>query len=164
MIKNIICDLSEVIISGYHGIETIIGEKTDIAAEDFLKRKKEVTDVFLDAMRGKYSEDEYLDYLLKGKDWKISKKELKEFIRQNLNVPVKGTMKIIEKLKDKYHLILLSDHVKEWMEYILENNTDIAIFDHQYFSYEYGKLKEDEGCFEYVLQDLRNISKRDDFY
>lgn len=159
MIKNVICDLSEVIISGYHGAEEIVGQNTNISAEEFFKRKKEMTSVFLDAMRGKYSEDEYLDCLLEGMNWDISKEVLKKLIRQNLNVPVKGTIEIIQKLKGKYQLILLSDHVKEWMEYIAENNTEVSIFDRQYFSYEYGKLKEDEGCFEYILEDLRDTFK-----
>lgn len=56
MIKNIIFDLSEVIISGYHGVENIIEENTNIKKEEFLKRKKEVRDVFLEAMRGEFEE------------------------------------------------------------------------------------------------------------
>lgn len=40
MIKNIIFDLSEVIISGYYGVEKIIEQNTKISAEEFLKRKK----------------------------------------------------------------------------------------------------------------------------
>lgn len=43
MIKNIIFDLSEVIISGYHGVEKIIEQNTNILAEEFLARKKRGT-------------------------------------------------------------------------------------------------------------------------
>lgn len=39
MIKNIIFDLSEVIIFGYHGVENIIEQNTNISSEEFLKRK-----------------------------------------------------------------------------------------------------------------------------
>ena len=60
-------------------------------------------------------------------------------------------MKIIEKLSEQYNLILLSDHIKEWVEYILSTNKELEIFKHKYFSYEYGKLKTDEGTFNYVL-------------
>lgn len=152
MIKNIIFDLSEVIISGYHGVEKIIEQNTDILAEEFLKRKEETLDIFLDTMRGKYSEDEYLEYLLNGTNWNISKEKLKNMIRENLNIPVNGTMNIVKKLKSNYNLILLSDHVKEWMEYILENNIEINIFEHKYFSYTYGRLKSDVESFKYVLE------------
>lgn len=153
MIKNIIFDLSEVIISGYHGIENLIEENTDVSAKEFYKRKQETMDVFFDAMRGKYSEDEYLDILLNETNWNITKKDLKKLIRKNLNVPVKGTLEIVKNLSEEYNLILLSDHIKEWMDYIFENNLELNIFKKKYFSYEYGKLKSDEGCFEYVLKD-----------
>lgn len=154
MIKNIIFDLSEVIISGYIGVEKIIEKNTSISSEKFLERKKETINIFLDTMRGKYSEDEYLSYLLQDTNWKISKDELKLFIRENLNRPVKGTMNIIKTLKENYNLILLSDNIKEWMNYIFENNEDLAIFDHKYFSYDIKGLKLDEDTFEYIINDL----------
>ncbi len=155
MIKNIIFDLSEVIISGYHlEVIGIIEKNAKIAGDVFLERKLETLDVFLDAMRGKFSEDEYIEKLLEGMNWNIDKKELKRLIRQGLNIAVKGTMEIVKKLKCQYNLILLSDHIKEWVEYILENNAKLAIFEYQYFSYHYGLLKTDEGCFEYILKDL----------
>lgn len=154
MVKNMIFDLSEVIVSGYHGTEKVVAQNTDLLAEDFLARKTKVADFFLDTMRGKHSEDEYCAHLLEGMDWKLSSQKVKELIRQNLNVPVEGTLEIIKKLKGKYRLILLSDNVKEWVDYILENNDELRIFDHLYFTYEYGLLKSDEGCFEHLLKDL----------
>ena len=152
MIKNIIFDLSEVIISGYHGAEKIIEENTNISSEEFLKRKKETINIFLDTMRGKYSEDEYLETLIENTNWNINKEMIKKSIRQNLDTKVDGTIKIIDTLKEKYNLILLSDHVKEWVDYILSTNQELEIFKHQYFSYEYGMLKDDEGTFKYILE------------
>lgn len=152
MIKNIIFDLSEVIISGFHKAEYIIEKNTNIKAEEFLEQRKEVNDIFIDTMRGKHTEDEYIEALLKGTDWNLSKETIKESIRQNLDIKVEGTMRIVEKLKDKYNLILLSDHIKEWVDYILDTNKELEIFEHKYFSYEYGKLKTDEGTFKNVLE------------
>ncbi len=154
MIKNIIFDLSEVIISGYHGAEIIIEKNTNISAKKFLERKEETINMFLDTMRGRYSEEEYLSDLLKNTNWGISKDELKILIRRNLNRPIKGTMNIINALKENYNLILLSDHVKEWMDYIFENNEELKIFNHKYFSYDIKRLKSDEGTFEYIINDL----------
>lgn len=152
MIKNIIFDLSEVIISGYHGVEHIIEQNTNISSEEFLKRKKETINVFLDTMRGKYSEDEYLETLIEKTNWNENKEIIKRSIRQNLDTKVDGTIKIIESLKEKYNLILLSDHIKEWVDYILNTNKELEIFKHKYFSYEYGMLKNDEGTFKYILE------------
>ncbi len=152
MIKNIIFDLSEVIISGYHGAEKIIEENTNISSEEFLKRKKETINIFLDAMRGKYIEDEYIEALIENANWNVNKEVVKKCIRQNLDTKVDGTIKIIDTLKEKYNLILLSDHIKEWVDYILSTNQELEVFKHQYFSYEYGLLKDDEGTFKYILE------------
>lgn len=152
MIKNIIFDLSEVIILGYHGVEDIIEQNTNIKKEEFLKRKQETLNMFLETMRGKYTEDEYIEELLRDTNWDIDKEMVKKYFRKNLDIKVEGTMDIIKKLHNRYNIILLSDHIKEWAEYILESNKDIKIFDKKYFSYEYGILKKDKETFKYILE------------
>lgn len=59
MIKNIIFDLSEVIISGYWRIENLIEKKYEIPAEDFLQQKINKNELFLDLMRGNLKEEDY---------------------------------------------------------------------------------------------------------
>ncbi len=152
MIKNIIFDMSEVIISGYHGVEKLLREQFGIPEQDFKEQKQLKNELFLDLMRGILSEEEYLEELLKGTNWNISLKQLKTAIRQNLNRPVPGTIEIVRKLKDNYQLILLSDHTKEWVEYIEENNKDLKIFDKKIFSYDIGAVKSDEQTFKIVLE------------
>lgn len=152
MIKNIIFDLSEVIISGFHKTEEIIEKNTNIKAEEFLAKRREVEDIFLEAMKGKYTEDEYIEALLKDTNWNVDRNTMKQLIRENLNIEVKGIKELINKLKGKYNLILLSDHIKEWVEYILSTNKDLDVFKHKHFSYEYGMLKGDEGTFKYILE------------
>lgn len=154
MIKNIIFDLSEVIISGYHGVEKILEQQYAIPEEEFKKQKFLKYEYFLELMRGNLSEEEYLEELLKRTNWNISIEQLKTAIRQNLNQPVPGTMEIVKELKAKgnYQLILLSDHTREWMEYIEENNKDLKIFDKKIFSYDIGAVKSDEQTFKTVLE------------
>ncbi len=163
MIKNIIFDLSEVIISGYYGVEDILKEKTSIRREEFLKRKEETLPYFLDTMRGKHTEEEYWDYFLEGTSLNTTTEELKSIIRENLNVPVKGTIELIRKLKGHYNLILLSDHVQEWFKYIIKDFKDISLFDYKFLSYETGKLKTDEGCFQLVIDKL-NINPKETIF
>ena len=152
MIKNIIFDLSEVIISGYHETEKIIERQYAIPEEEFKKQKLFKYEYFLDLMRGDLSEEEYLEELLQGTNWNLSLEQLKIAIRQNLNQPVPGTMEIVKELKGKYQLILLSDHAREWMEYIEENNKDLNIFDQKIFSYDIGVVKSDKQTFKIVLE------------
>jgi len=144
--------LSEVIIAGYHGAEYIIEKEYGIPAMEFIKRKQETIEIFLEAMRGKIKEEEYWNQLLKGMNWDITVQDLKNAIRKNLNQPVEGTMDIIKEMKNRYHLILLSDHIEEWVDYIKEINQDINVFDKKIFSYEIGSLKSDEKTFKTILQ------------
>lgn len=154
MIKNIIFDLSEVIISGYHGVERLLKEQFGIPEQDFKEQKQLKNELFLELMRGNLSEKEYLEELLQGTNWNISVEQLKTAIRQNLNQPIPGTMEIVKQLKakGKYQLILLSDHAREWMEYIEEKNKDLKIFDKKIFSYDIGTVKSDEQTFKIVLE------------
>ena len=152
MIKNIIFDMSEVIISGYHGVEKILEQQYAIPEEEWERQRLSKNELFLNLMRGNLSEEEYLEELLKGTNWNISVEQLKTAIRQNLNQPVPGTMEIVRKLKDNYQLILLSDHTREWMEYIEENNKDLKIFDKKIFSYDIGTVKSDKQTFKIVLK------------
>ena len=155
MIKNIIFDMSEVIISGYFGVEETLEKDYSIPADEFIIRKQTDTlNFFLDTMRGKHSEDEYCSYLLEGTNWNISIDELKKVFRKNLNIPVPGVMQIIKELKNKYKLILLSDYVKEWKEWLFKRNSELSIFDYMYFSYEHKKLKSDEGTFQFIIDTL----------
>lgn len=107
--------------------------------------------MFLDTMRGKYTEDEYIDCLLNGTNWQITCDEMKCIIRENMNISVDGMIHLIKKLSVNYNIVLLSDHVKEWVDFILENNNDLDIFKYKFFSYDIGKLKTDEGTFAYIL-------------
>lgn len=163
MIKNIIFDLSEVIISGYHGIEKIMEKNYGIKTDEFIKQKTKLWDMFLELMRGKYTEDEYTKKLLENTNWEISIEDMKKLFRENLNIPVSGTMDIIKKLNGKYKLILLSDHIKEWLDYILENNRELDIFDEKIFSHKLGKLKSDEGTFKLILEKL-NINANETIF
>ena len=154
MIKNMIFDLSEVIISGYHGVEKLLREQYGIPEQGFKEQKQLKNEFFLDSMRGNLSEEEYLKELLQGMDWSISIDQLKTAIRQNLNQPIPGTMEIVKQLKEKgnYQLILLSDHVREWVKYIEENNKDLQMFDRKIFSYDIGVVKSDKQTFKIVLE------------
>lgn len=152
MIKNIIFDLSEVIISGYYGTEKILGDMLGIDyndVDDVLKGSD-----FLELMKGNISEDKYINKILSNTKWDITIEEFKEIIRKNHNREISGTMEIIKKLKGRYNLILLSDHVNEWVQDILNRNKELEIFDKKYFSYELKSLKADVNTFKNVIEDL----------
>lgn len=159
MIKNIIFDMSEVIISGYHGVGKLLENQYGIPEEEFEKQRLLKNDIFLDLMRGNLTEDEYLNQLVQGTNWNISIEELKKSIRLNLNRPIPGTIEIVQKLKGNYQLILLSDYVREWMEYIEKRNEKLGIFDKKFFSYDIGTVKSEVKTFEIVLEQAHIIAE-----
>ena len=158
MIKNIIFDMSEVIISGYHGVEKILEQQYAIPEEEWERQRLSKNELFLNLMRGNLSEEAYLEELLQGTNWNISIEQLKTAIRLNLNRPVPGTMKVVRELKGKYQLILLSDYVREWMKYIEERNEDLRIFDKKIFSYNIGTTKSEVETFETVLEQTKIVA------
>ena len=158
MIKNIIFDMSEVIISGYHGVEKILEQQYAIPEEAWERQRLSKNELFLNLMRGNLSEEAYLEELLQGTNWNISIEQLKAAIRSNLNRPVPGTMKVVRELKGKYQLILLSDYVREWMKYIEERNEDLRIFDKKIFSYNIGTTKSEVETFETVLEQTKIVA------
>lgn len=46
MIKNIIFDMSEVIISGYHGVERLLAREYGIPEEEFEKQRLAKNEIF----------------------------------------------------------------------------------------------------------------------
>ena len=158
MIKNIIFDMSEVIISGYHGVEKILEQQYAIPEEAWERQRLSKNELFLNLMRGNLSEEAYLEELLQGTNWNISIEQLKTAIRSNLNRPVPGTMKVVRELKGKYQLILLSDYVREWIKYIEERNEDLRIFDKKIFSYNIGTTKSEVETFETVLEQTKIVA------
>ena len=144
--------MTEVIISGYHGVEKLLKQQYAIPEEEWEAQRLSKNELFLDLMRGNLSEEAYLEELLQGTNWNISIDQLKEAIRSNLNRPVPGTMKIVGELKGNYQLILLSDYVKEWMKYIEERNQDLRIFDKKIISYNIGTTKSEVQTFRTVIE------------
>ena len=150
--------MSEVIISGYHGVEKILEQQYAIPEEEWERQRLSKNELFLNLMRGNLSEEAYLEELLQGTNWNISIEQLKTAIRLNLNRPVPGTMKVVRELKGKYQLILLSDYVREWMKYIEERNEDLRIFDKKIFSYNIGTTKSEVETFETVLEQTKIVA------
>ena len=137
----------------------LIEKKYGIPAQEFLERKREKNERFLDLMRGKLTEEQYWEELLEGMNWNITIEDLKRTSREYLNQPVEGTREIVKALKGKYQLILLTDHVKGWMEYLKEKNEDIELFDQKIVSYELGSVKPDEETFPKVLEKAHIVAE-----
>ena len=150
MITTIIFDLSEVLIAGLIGIERELAPLVDLSEKKFLKSLW--TDSFKELMKGNISEDEYLDDVFKINNWKVDKELFKTVIRKNFHKEVEGMIRLIEELSKKYKLILLSDHAREWIEYIDKIHPFLNLFVRKYFSFQTGEIKREKRAFELLLK------------
>lgn len=156
MVKYIISDLSEVIIEGFMGIGRELSPILDISVKEIELEKTKNFQLFIELMVGKMSEDEYVTEFLNRTKWNISVKDFEKIMRKVLDKKIPGTIDVLRKIKNtgKYKLVLLSDNVKEWIDYILKTNDDLKIFDYMFFSYELETIKEDSITFVRVLDKL----------
>jgi putative hydrolase of the HAD superfamily len=152
MIKYIIFDLSEVLISGVLGVEKVLAEKIPQSMEAISKSL--YGNWFNEYMIGGISEDIYLTEIVKRQNWNIEIDDLKKYIRDNFHNEVEGMPGLLEKLSSKYKLILHSDHSKEWIDYIKSVHPFLNLFEHMLFSYELGMTKHFPSTFSKALERL----------
>ena len=157
MYKYIISDLSEVIIQGFMGIAEELEPIIKIPKKEIELEKTKNYPLFVELMEGKMSEDEYIEKLLGITKWNISIEKFKSTMRKVLDKKMPGTIDVLRKVKqtNKYTLVLLSDNVKEWIDYVEKNNKDLDIFDYKFFSYELGTIKDDNITFVKVLDKIK---------
>lgn len=149
MIQTIIFDLSEVLIAGLLGVERQLAPRVG-------RPKSDVLDALggprLEALCcGRLSEDQFLAQILAEQQWDVTVGELKAVIRRNLERPVDGMDVLLEQLRQRYELVLLSDHAAEWVTHIRSVHPFLEAFSAQYFSYELGMMKREAATFETVL-------------
>lgn len=111
---------------------------------------------------GKITEDEYWDDFLKVLKTREKlevrseklKKELKKKVRSSL-FPTDQTTRIIPLLKNHYRLGILSNHSKEWSEYMKQKFELFKFFDQLIFSCDVGFRKPDPRIYEIALESLK---------
>jgi len=154
-ITHLIFDLSEVIIRGLVGIDDALGELLGIKSDTLLHT---FGGGDLEALcKNEIAEDDYLKKIITKEKWHCSLIELKKIIRNNFHVMIGNMNELIEKLSGKYTLVLLSDHAREWIEYIEEYHRFLHNFAVRMYSFETGHLKSETYNFQKLLTDL-NIS------
>ena len=150
MITTIIFDLSEVYLKGIFGSHTNLEKKLGFSVADEYFYNEE----FNQFMLGQLTEDDYWRSIIRKNSWDISIEALKQIARKNF-IEIKGTRKIIEKLKEmEYTLVLLSNHGKEWIEYCEKKYSYHKLFQHIFYSYQLKLSKPNKKIFITLLNTL----------
>ncbi len=62
---------------------------------------------------------------------------------------------LLDQLAMRHELVLLSDHAREWIEYIQEIHPFLRLFQSHHFSYELRQIKRQPSTFTKVLQRIQ---------
>jgi len=146
---TIIFDLSEVIIAGLLGVEKPLSEK--LCVNENLILPAFGGELLQELCRGRISETDFISNALCQHEWTAPVEEIKTIIRQNFHHRVPNMDLIIKKLSIRYELALLSDHAKEWVDYIKATHPFLSIFGNQIFSFELSQTKKEISTFEKAL-------------
>ena len=152
MIECIIFDLSEVLIAGLVGIERELVHVLPVPEEEILPCFG--GDLFHELLIGNISEDTYLKQIIEREKWTVSAAELKAAIRNNFHNEIEGSISLLPRLAPRYQLVLLSDHAREWVAYIMSIHPFLEIFEHAFFSYDLKRTKQDPETFLQVLDTI----------
>jgi HAD superfamily hydrolase (TIGR01509 family) len=151
-IHTIIFDLSEVLIAGLFGIEVPLAKQLRVPSSTILPAFG--GDLLEELCCARLTEDEYLERIISQQGWSVSPEHLKPVIRRNFHRNVPGMQPVLNRLKPRYELVLLSDHALEWMAYIQMVHSFFDKFGALFFSYELGQTKSDLTTFALVLDEL----------
>jgi putative hydrolase of the HAD superfamily len=147
-IELIIFDLSDVLIKGMEGVEIALAKEL----------RKDVSHVSKEMFSfdyrlfwiGETKEDDCLKNLIKTYRWNIDVEKLKQLIRNNF-YEIPGTRKIINELKKRYQITLLSVNPPEWVTF-LEDKFDIrSLFPQRHYSYEIKSTKREKEAFQFII-------------
>lgn len=140
----VIFDLSEVLICGLVGIEVSLApmvgltpcETLALFAGDHLQRY----------CRGEITEEDYLGDIIQRAP-ALPMNDIKEAIRRNFAVTVPGTRELASELAALYRVVLLSDHGREWVDYIMTIHPWLDSWPERFFSFERGVTKREVKAF-----------------
>jgi HAD superfamily hydrolase (TIGR01509 family) len=152
-VTQIVFDLAEVILSGIPGVEVPLGEVFSVPAETVLPGM--AGQIMDDYCRGLKSEGRFWEETCNRNAWSGRIDEAQRVLRENLHVKIPGTEDILRELAAKGNATyLLSDHGREWVDYMLGVHDFFEVFDRRFFSFEFGSIKSEQITFRKLLSEI----------
>lgn len=170
----ILTDLSEVLISGFYGIENILGDRFAVSPEGKAALAKKLWErhlvtnhVFLELLRGKITEDEYWQEFFQGEQWVFGLEEAKAAFSANMRHVIPGTLELYQRITRHPHTLtrgyyvygrptvyIVSDHIDSRINEIKAEHPDIfRVATDQFWSCDIGMVKQDPGFFAWLLDE-----------
>lgn len=151
-IKTIFFDLSEVLLTGLFGTAHQLTSVLDLRPDVIDRHLK--NPVWDKLLTGRAFEDEYWQAVRQDSGWNVPTHLLQQAVRQNFR-ELEGTRAHILDLRRRgYRLGLISNHVREWAEWLERQFHFRSLFDDHIFSFDVGMTKPDRAIFSLALQRL----------
>lgn len=158
MTKNkrttLIFDLSETLVYGLLGVEGRLAALLAIDPHEVLPAFG--GELFQDVLCGRMTEEAYLAAVIRKAGWQVEQGMLKHAIRENMHQRVPGMEALVGELAAAgYPLVLATDHVAEWLEYLMAVHPFLGRFHPLFSSCELGSTKREQRTFERILKTLQ---------
>lgn len=155
-VTTLVFDLSDVLIGG---MGDLVGPLPSALGLDEEKCYELVNGQWLvELCHGEISEDEYLRRILACRvngNPGMEAKEMKRLIRCGFHQQVPAMDHLVRLLARRYQVVLLSDHAREWIEYIHEVHPFLSVFPQHFYSFEAGHSKRQGTAFGNLLRMIR---------
>ena len=151
LITTIIVDVGEVQITGWD-----VGKRLEpiLKTSDTQILKKLAGDDLRAFFIGSMTEEEFWKRVITRNEWPIDVATLKKAVRESFR-EVEGTREILEKLRlHGFKLGLISNHGKEWVEYISKKFDYHMLFHSTLYSFEVAMSKSDKRMYKILLEKL----------
>ena len=155
-VTTLIFDLSDVLIGGMGDIVAPLPSALGLSED----RCYELVNGqwLVELCCGEISEDEYLGRILSCRvngSPGMEPQEMKRLIRLGFHHQVYGMEALVRLLARRYQAVLLSDHAREWIQYIHEVHPFLSVFPQHFYSYEAGYSKRQGTAFGNLLKMIR---------
>jgi HAD superfamily hydrolase (TIGR01509 family) len=144
-VRAILFDLSDVLVVGLTGVGAVLERRLGYPAAEIERQLRS------QPLLGECTEDEYLRRVKQEYAWEIDLGDLKKSIREHFDQPVPGMVEIVTALAKSYPLYLLSDHGREWIEYIEARHLVLSLFTQKFYSFSLHMRKNDPATYRTVL-------------
>jgi HAD superfamily hydrolase (TIGR01509 family) len=150
MIAAIIFDLGDVLVPGLTGfgsrLVTGMGHPADEIVQQF--RGDELVDLLL----GRCTEEQYLGRLKAAYGWPLPIEEIRDGLREHFKQSIPGARELVLELAEAYPLYLLSDHCREWVEWIEAQHDFLGAFRRRFYSFDLHTRKNNPDTYHRVLE------------
>lgn len=150
MINTIIFDFADV-VTKENFLPVLIRECKEKFGLNEAKFKQHFLDIETSFMVGEMSCKDFWQIACKG--YEVSFEQFAEVFENAYEIDP-DMIKLIEKLKKNYRVVMLSDNFDRLSENVKNNPTLKGLFERTFFSNEMHLTKKTPGCFEYVLKQL----------